>query len=348
MSFNDDVYILTAGSPQYDAFQWLASYPYLFSNFTNERIIQRFALASLFYSLDGKNWSNNRDWLSESNECAWFTSASSSLSPGDDASACDANNAYVNLNLGNNSLAGSIPSEVALLTGLEYLNLRGGPERRIGSTIPTVLSLLSSLQQLDLSGNRLEGTIPEDIDLLLSLKQLNFESNELTGQLPSGMNQLSTLGSLNLAENRLTGSLASSIGNLRLLQHLSLRNNSLTGPIPSSIGALTNIEHLDLSSNRLVGALPDELGQLQNASTIKIHNNDISGTVSDRICDAFVSFTPIFYADCRASETLANPIELACPVGSCCTFCCNDEAGCQCVYENSRFDFICTLGEAYR
>ena len=57
-------------SPQYRAFAWLQNNEGL-SNFTNERKLQRYALATLYYSTSGFNWTRKDGWLSNENECNW-------------------------------------------------------------------------------------------------------------------------------------------------------------------------------------------------------------------------------------------------------------------------------------
>lgn len=60
-------------SPQYRAFRWLSGNMEL-AAYSDERKIQRYALATLFYSTGGDQWSNNEYWMSDEDECTmWFS-----------------------------------------------------------------------------------------------------------------------------------------------------------------------------------------------------------------------------------------------------------------------------------
>jgi hypothetical protein len=78
----------------------------------NDRIfLQRYALATLYYSTEGNNWIASDSWLTNATECEWY---SSSQQP---ALICDADRNILELNLANNNLRGTIPAELALLAG---------------------------------------------------------------------------------------------------------------------------------------------------------------------------------------------------------------------------------------
>ena len=75
---------------------------------------QRLALANLYYSTGGPDWSNNTGWLTDSPECEWYSSAP-------DNEACDANGTYVSLNLTNNGLEGPFESTLDAVLALERI-----------------------------------------------------------------------------------------------------------------------------------------------------------------------------------------------------------------------------------
>jgi len=98
-----------ASSPQRMAFQWLKStandgIP------LGQRLLQRYALATLFYATQGNGWTTSSSWLSQTNECSWYTTANA-------GSVCDSNGNIIVINLQNNHLQGSIPMELLLLNG---------------------------------------------------------------------------------------------------------------------------------------------------------------------------------------------------------------------------------------
>ncbi|KAI8001476.1 LRR receptor-like serine/threonine-protein kinase EFR [Camellia lanceoleosa] len=63
-------------------------------------------------------------------------------------------------------IRGSIPSEIANLSNLAFLNMDGN---ELIGFIPTTIKSLSKLQRLDLNGNRIQGFIPVDLCYLKNL-----------------------------------------------------------------------------------------------------------------------------------------------------------------------------------
>jgi hypothetical protein len=111
-----------ASSPQAKALTWLENDPQYNDYKRVYRLNQRYAMAVLYYSTNGTYWSSNRGWLSDDNECTWYHFND----PGtDDDNSCVEASRLAFLDLFPNDLDGTIPTELELLTDLEYLTLRG-------------------------------------------------------------------------------------------------------------------------------------------------------------------------------------------------------------------------------
>jgi hypothetical protein len=90
---------------------WLANNTNL-DSYSDVKKIQRYVLATLFYSTNGTKWNNNSDWMTDSDECAWYNTADSFCKNGSVAELDFYNeNDYVG-----NNLVGTIPNELALLS----------------------------------------------------------------------------------------------------------------------------------------------------------------------------------------------------------------------------------------
>lgn len=97
--------------------------------------------------------------------------------------------ATVAVDLSNNALVGSIPSQLGSLNGLIFLNLSNN---HLTAKIPESLGKLQQLASLDLSKNRLVGEIPiEALCKLTFLSVVDVSNNNLEGPIPS-CNQWST------------------------------------------------------------------------------------------------------------------------------------------------------------
>ena len=121
-------------SPEYMALEWVAADPDVANRlYSNSKIVQRWALAVLFFVTNGESWYQSNDWLSFTDECTWFSKASGSI--------CDSNGLLMTLDLQDNGLEGTLPPQISLLLKLRTLNLQNN---RLEGNIPHELSLLSN------------------------------------------------------------------------------------------------------------------------------------------------------------------------------------------------------------
>jgi hypothetical protein len=113
-----------ASSPQAKALDWLQKDPQ-YNEYQNVyRLNQRYALAVLYYSVNGELRDNSSGWLSNVNECAWYQYDDEG--PVNDSSCVEGSRLRVlNLDRHNSGWIGTIPTELELLTDLEYMYLDG-------------------------------------------------------------------------------------------------------------------------------------------------------------------------------------------------------------------------------
>ena len=292
-------------SPQSLAVQWLSRNVDL-GSFTNAKKIQRFALATFYYSTEGDSWTRNDGWLSDDDECNWYTS-STNLQP------CNETGSFVNLELDLNNLGGTLPAELALLSGsLTQMELsRFGSSSFIGGTIPPEFGSLSLLGFLSLRGNQLSGTLPTELGQMESLDSIDLSENILSGNLPEETGSWSQVSILDMGSNRFSGPLPTSLGRLPRLRSLILSNNQFTGPLPAELGRLFLLEELDLEANgitsipteigslillrsvslaknKLVGSIPTEVGGLVNLLSLDLGENQLTGTIPSEIGNLFL------------------------------------------------------------
>jgi hypothetical protein len=116
-----------------------------------------------------------------------------------------------------------------------------------------VLSEFNTLEEVDLSYNKLVGSIPAQLSSLSALDVLNLGNNALTGTIPVQLSSLSALDVLDLSSNALTGTIPAQLSSLSGLTIFDLSYNTLRGPIPSSLGSLTALQVLRLNNNAIVG-----------------------------------------------------------------------------------------------
>lgn len=294
--------LLDMFTPQGQAFDWLVNNktanPSAEQNLSLEAKIRRYSLATVYYSTQGATWANKTNWLSEKDECDWFSTAAT-------ATACGVNNKeFTALELDNNNVQGELPYEVALLSSLTSISLRNpvGTMPYIRGGISPHLSALTSLTSLVISGNQFSGGIPAELGKLTSIATLDLSDNGLNGEIPAAFASLSKLTSLslkgnflmgdidpsffegakglievNLERNRLNSVPASIIG-LEQLRTLNIGANQLS-TIPLVVTQLVNLVDLDLRENGFAGQIPVQLGRMSSLRKLDLSGNNFSGNI---------------------------------------------------------------------
>ena len=304
-------------APQYLAYQWLVDDPAL-DAYSERQLLQRFALASLYYSTNGPNWFQEDADVTfldyETHECSWFNTGVEQCA-GYDRSEYLSDELrdhydYVSLVLSGGDtrsedipqIRGELVPELSLLTSLKTVDI-GLQELR--GPIPAELSALSTLETLVLYGNYLSGVIPPSLfatppkTLWLSHNDFGKQSfpsaigSDLTsfycincnleGTVPMELYQLTGLQELRLGQNGLTGTIMTSIGDLSRLETLLLSKNRLTGNLPSELGRLTALTDLKIQSNKIEGVLPIELGLLTSLWYFDVAGNKLGGTLIEEL-----------------------------------------------------------------
>ena len=124
---------------------------------------QKDAMIALYYATDGANWKHNDGWLTDPDMCNWY-GVGSCWSIGNEQR-------IISLDLSDNNLRGTLPTQLGDLVDLEILWL---------------------------GRNQLSGPIPESIGNARKLEQLHLENNRLTGPLPASLVNLANLEELRL------------------------------------------------------------------------------------------------------------------------------------------------------
>ncbi|PIA57182.1 hypothetical protein AQUCO_00600131v1, partial [Aquilegia coerulea] len=180
----------------------------------------------------------------------------------------------------NNSLTGTIPSSIGLLSELLLLYLSGNS---LSGNIPPEIGNCSSLVDLQLYENQLEGVIPSELGMLGNLQILFLYSNKLSGEFPPVLWTIPPLQSVIVYRNNLSGVLPPEITELHELQTVLLYENQFSGDIPQGLGINSSLDNLDFTNNMFTGEIPQHLCFGKQLRFLNLGSNQLQGHIPSDI-----------------------------------------------------------------
>lgn len=169
------------------------------------RIDQRFALLTLWFQTDYE-WFRQRNWLTGT-ECMWE----------------------------------GVRCVVDPLNGNAIVSELDMAENNIQGSVPTNLHLLKNLTSLDLSGNLIRGQVPETLRSMIWLKTIYLQNNFLSQEISLDFSPMKSLRDLNLSNNQFDGTIPASLYNVSSISRIQLDNNKFSGSISEKIGDLPEL-----------------------------------------------------------------------------------------------------------
>ncbi|KAJ4388169.1 hypothetical protein N0V93_008776 [Gnomoniopsis smithogilvyi] len=217
-------------------------------------------------------------WNVSNDVCTW----------GEDTISCAANPfdggklALAGINLNQAELDGD-DLNLDFLTELTDLTFFHANSNNFKGTLPSDLSGISYLYELDVSNNQLSGPFPEGALTAVNLTMLDLRFNNFEGPIPAEVFNMD-LDVLFLNDNQFSGEVPSNIGDTPAL-YLTLANNGFTGSIPASLGEAANLEEALLGGNQFNGFLPEVWTGPQNLTVLDVTGNQLIGGIPEALCE---------------------------------------------------------------
>lgn len=253
---------------------------------SQDRQADSLVLVEIYHQLDGSNWQNPENWLSDESLDEWKGIQME-------------NDRVVKLEIIQQNAVGPFPDQILGLDQLHTFEIRSA---EISGDIPADLVQLTKLSRFILSSTGIEGEMPNFWTQFPDLKTLSLSIGNLTGSLPDLPNGLflvsfqgnklsgpipvswegNDLGDINISANELTGNfdVFSTWPNLR---KVDLDNNNWdTALLPTWIDDNPILNRFSCSDCNIIGDLPSELdfSQHYNLAGMFLNNNQLTGDIT--------------------------------------------------------------------
>ncbi|XP_047155180.1 receptor-like protein EIX2 [Vigna umbellata] len=187
------------------------------------------------------------------------------------------------LSMSSNSLQGGIPKSFRDACSLQSFTIS---DNSLSVELPMIISHLSgcarySLQVLNLHGNQINGTLP-DFSTFTSLKDLSLSENKLNGEIPKNIQFPPKLEDLDISSNSLKGMLTDyHFANMSKLNNLDLSDNSLSLAFTQNWVSPFQLVVIKLRSCKLGPTFPKWLQTQNKFVDIDISNATISSIIPE-------------------------------------------------------------------
>ncbi|KAL3652903.1 mitogen activated protein kinase [Castilleja foliolosa] len=192
------------------------------------------------------------------------------------------NERVTRIQIGHQSLQGTLPADLNKLTSLEVFEVQ---DNQITGPLPSFAGL-NSLQSLIISDNNFTSIPPDFFNGMSSLQNVFLDYNPLENWvIPDGLRNASALQTFSATSANVAGPLPSFLGpdTFSSLTTLRLAFNYLEGPLPSTLAG-SSIQSLWLNGQKSSSKLNGSIEVLQNMTQLTevwLHGNAFTGPLPD-------------------------------------------------------------------
>ena len=326
-------------SPQARAYRWIKNDP-LFENYSPARLLQRYALATLYYATHGDDWNSTTSlyyyvegedhdvlststehWMSYSvPECSWLSSANSAI-----IELCNEDDGGDTDNKYQVSTRGGVGIQLKRRRhNYRGRNYRGHNYRGRGKGVSYSRSSEGGKGGWSYSGSSKGGKGDWSYSRRSNGSKGKggwIDGGVGRGQRRNGMMMMRrwgqqgrwgrrTLQNLGREDEEAVEDDNGAMSSWQPVRYLHLTGNNLIGELPAELALLTNVKSIDLSFNTIFGSIPTQIFSLYQLTNLKLSFNFISGTVPTEIGLWGNHEFNVFYRDSGKQTGTPQPMTL--------------------------------------
>ncbi|XP_072993063.1 leucine-rich repeat receptor protein kinase HPCA1-like [Typha latifolia] len=150
-----------------------------------------------------------------------------------------------------NQFTGPIPNSIGLVKTLEVLRL---DRNLLNGSIPTNITNLTDLNELNLANNKLSGPVP-NLSGLVNLNYVDLSNNTFNGSpAPAWFSTLTSIRTIVMENSMLSGQVPEKLFALPQLQQVTLKRNAFNGTLNMSGDISPQLQSVDLQTNQIIAA----------------------------------------------------------------------------------------------
>lgn len=259
-------------------------------------LLQRYALATIYYSTNGDEWTR-------------CSKAAGIDAEGVFNSPCEGGYGARFLSSTSHLQWSGVMGRNGVITMLDL----SGRGVAASTFLPPELAILGpSLELLWVHDNvELGGTLPGYIGTeFTNLASLAVHNTGMSGTVPNSMYTLPKLTSLRLYGSNFSGTLSSDIGKLGGLKWLWVHNNHFVGTVPSELGLLSKLEGLTLHGNQF-----SPVATTAYNNTTEDYGGGGGGSLTtnvipDTVCNLTKYDLRYLWTDCEVGSIVSRRVEV--------------------------------------
>eukprot|EP00759_Apiculatamorpha_spiralis_P030465 PhF_6_TR32155/c0_g1_i1/m.47690 len=162
-------------------------------------------------------------------------------------------NQYTSFAVVGKQVSGTIPSSLSMWTSLQTISIA---RTLVSGTLPLALSTLTAIQFFHVSSSLVSGTIPGVFSLWTRIQYFDVSRTHISGTIPSSLSAWTNLMTFRIHSSEMSGTISPYFSTWKALQVFDVGSTFISGTIPQELTTWTRIVKCNVSTTQLRGSIP--------------------------------------------------------------------------------------------